>query len=597
MLKKGYREMTRHQQQTGMELRTVFIRPQLPLLTLGGKRHQFHRSNFAIRQPHLPHSLLPILTPVTPLKSRRSYVSVSANFSPPSNTITGNKSVTDDLSLRNSSDRNNSQSTTKSSPASILQNDSLVLLEWPAITARVLRHASTNLGREALLDPNNRAHLNLPSTQRLSEALLNQTREIHHLEYTLAAPLTFSPAKDVRPIATQATKGRLLAATDLLDVARTLSVARVIRRQIIDDDDENVIPTLHALVAQMKTAVTAEKEILRCIDEYGEVLDAADPALRSIRDGIRQATADARQILNGLMSRHTDAIQDRLITTRYDRFVIPVKMSHKAVFRGSAVHDASASGGTAYMEPSAVRPVNDRLRQLAAKERAAIAAVLRRLSEEVIAPIADDLCIVCDILALLDAAAARARASESLKAVDVVFDNEAPLNLPAVRHPLLMWTASDSVQGGEGTSKPLWVDAVVPSTYELSQGVRCVCVTGPNTGGKTLSLKTLGVTALMAKAGLFVPATLPRRLDIDFDTNDEKQIVRIPYFDNVLADIGDDQSLVQSLSTFSGHVRRIKRIIATSTAQSLVLLDEIGSGTVRFHNKAHALQQKKRSQH
>lgn len=490
--------------------------------------------------------------------------------------------------------------------------ESLNLLEWPQITAKVLSFASTELGRIALRDIDTPTHLYIPLSQSESEQLLQQTRELHHLENNLASPLSLGSAQNIAPLVAQTTKGRSLTGLDLRDVARTLGTARQLRREIMLHPPEE-LPTLFELIEPLRTAPFAEKEILRCIDEYGDVVESADPTLRSTRDAIRQTSADVRSELNNLMSRHSEAIQERVITTRYDRFVIPVKNSHKAIFRRAVVHDASASGNTAYVEPLSVKPFNDRLRQLAAKERAAVNAILRRLSLEIVAPLDTDVVQLCDVIAVLDAAAARARCSRTFDGVDVKFNNEVPLNLIGVRHPLLSWKAMETtrdededeeqsksvtksesgnhkaVQEFKLSEEPAWKKAVVPSSYTLAKDVRCVCVTGPNTGGKTLSLKTLGVTALMARAGMFIPATRPGRIamklednnsSLDVEVEKETHKATLPYFDSVLADIGDDQSLVQSLSTFSGHVRRIKRILRATSKHSLVLLDEIGSGTV-----------------
>lgn len=469
--------------------------------------------------------------------------------------------------------------------------ESLNLLEWNAVTAKVIQFATTDLGRTALLDKMVQSHLYIPSTRLESEVLLEQTREMRRLEHTLAQALEFGAASDVTHVAELASKGRVLTTVELLAIARTLTVGRVVRKQIVSTDPDT-FPALHAIVSPLKTVFAAEKEILRCIDEYAEVVEAADESLSNVRGGMRAAASEARAVLTSLMTRNSDAIQDRLITTRYDRYVIPVKASHKAKFRSCVVHDTSSTGQTLYVEPSPVRPINDRLKQFVSKEKAIIQAILQRLSLKVVAPVASDIAAVCGAIAILDAAAARAHASESLNAVDVAFSEGVSLNLPAARHPLLMWAAKHSTKS-TNTSKPEipeadepeWKKEVVPSTYAPPEGVRCVCVTGPNTGGKTLSLKTLGVCALMAKAGLLIPAEVPPSLEsllsVEKPPSGVDEIhVTIPYFDKVLADIGDDQSLVQSLSTFSGHVRRIKRILTESTPQTLVLLDEIGSGTV-----------------
>lgn len=471
-----------------------------------------------------------------------------------------------------------------SSPQKDIHMESLSSLEWQAITKQVMIHVSTKQGR-ARIAPN--GMLYIPSTRKESEALLRQTRELCNLEYTQCKPLSFTGVTDVSTNAIMAEKGRTLDGESIIEVAQLLSAARQTRRMI--DSAENV-PTLKALVETFRTWPNVEREITKCLDYFGVVQESADPQLRSIRTSLKSTGVEVRQKLNDIMARESDAIQDRVITTRYDRFVIPVKTSHKARFKRGTIHDASSTGNTVYIEPVSVKGLNDRLREQTARERARVNAVLRKLSEELVKPIADDLCHIVDVFAELDATAARSRCSRGFDGVDVEFDDHNPLFLFGVRHPLLSWKAMSDIRVEKANGKdikessdflqaqlPEWKKRVVPSSYKLSKDIRCVCVTGPNTGGKTLSLKTLGVTVLLAKAGFFVPATIPSADGID----GEAQVARIPYFDSVLADIGDDQSLVQSLSTFSGHVRRIKRILTASTSKTLVLLDEIGSGTVR----------------
>lgn len=493
--------------------------------------------------------------------------------------------------------------------------ESLALLEWPAITKRVLSYASTDLGRTQLVSYGNEEYLYIPSTRLESEQLLQQTREANVI--AARGGINLQGAINAHPLAEIASKGRVLTGLEIHLIGKTLRITRETRRQIINIGPES-LPYFHEIAGPLSTLAEVEREIVRCIDEYGEINESALPELAETRQQIRESTSNARATLQQIMSTNSEAIQDRIITSRYDRLVIPVKTSHKNsdAFRSGVVHDASASGSTTYVEPTNVRPLNDRLRKLAAKERAIIVKELRRLSQQIVAPVAPQLQTICSFIAVLDAANARAQTGKSLNAVDVRFDNDRKdksLHLPSVRHPLLMWGAVDAHNASPAAdpseseanressqiqftqNKPPWHDAVVPSTYTLASSVRCVCVTGPNTGGKTLTLKTLGVVALMAKAGIFIPASpVPTGKRIENGNSNgtdglqnmlklrEDECVSIPFFDAVLADIGDDQSLVQSLSTFSGHVRRIKRILAASTSQSLVLLDEIGSGTVCY---------------
>lgn len=396
----------------------------------------------------------------------------------------------------------------------------------------------------------------------------------------------------------------MLTGLQLIDIANTLYTARNIRRHIeIAHVSSQQLFTLCRLVSSFRTWPDVETQINTYLDEYGEVQDSADTQLRGIRNDLREVTQKIKARLNQIMTANPEAIQERVITARYDRFVIPVKTSHKAQFKKGILHDMSSTGSTCYIEPVAIKSMNDRVRELAARERARIYAVLRMLSEQHVAPIAEDVCNLADVLGVLDAAAARARCSRTFRGLDVKFDNSKPLCLNGVRHPLLVWQAMENMTDEERQNpkddessedanghfvvpeEPEWKKRVVPCNYVLEEEVRCVCVTGPNTGGKTITLKTIGISVLMAKAGMFIPATLPRVTELIPRPSDEEgdvegaKLVRMPYFDKVLADIGDDQSLVQSLSTFSGHVQRIKRILVASTPKTLVLLDEIGSGT------------------
>ena len=234
--------------------------------------------------------------------------------------------------------------------------------------------------------------------------------------------------------------------------------------------------------------------------------------------------------------------------------MIPVKAPQKDAIPG-IVHDTSTSGATLYVEPHATVELNNRLRQLTRQEQTEVERILRQLTQQV-AEVHDDLHRLLMILTQLDLATARARYSYWLGANRPRFIDRHggdPITLRQLRHPLLLWQQHHE-QG----------PAVVPIDGVIPAHIQAVVITGPNTGGKTVTLKTLGLAMLMAKAGLFVPAQEP---------------VELPWFDQVLADIGDEQSLQQSLSTFSGHVRRIQTIVEVATAQSLVLLDEVGAGT------------------
>lgn len=427
----------------------------------------------------------------------------------------------------------------------MIQAETLDLLEWQRLCQHLATFASTKLGVVAA------QHLQIPTTPDDSLQLLAQTQEVYRLETDLNNSLCFDGIYDIGESLERAQLQGILSGEELLQVATTLGGARQLRRNL---DAQPDIPELAALVAQLRTYPEIEQEIHRCIDDRGDVAERADPELGSIRQQLKQVRDRIYQTLQQLMQRHPTAVQELLISQRGDRFVIPVKASHKDLIRG-IVHDTSTSGMTLYVEPQAIVEPNNRLRQLQRRQQA-IEETVRRILTEQIAVAQDDLERLLYILTTLDLATARARYSLWLEANPPRFipPGVESIRLRQLRHPLLVWQQKHE-QG----------IAVVPINVNINPSIRVVTLTGPNTGGKTATLKTLALAMLMAKVGLFVPAREP---------------VELPWFSQVLADIGDEQSLQQSLSTFSGHIRRISRILAAlDESPSLVLLDEVGAGT------------------
>ncbi|MEP0915835.1 endonuclease MutS2 [Leptolyngbya sp. DQ-M1] len=425
----------------------------------------------------------------------------------------------------------------------MIQTETLELLEWSRLCQHLATFASTKLGAIAL-----RA-LKIPTTQAETERLLAQTEEVYTLESQLANGLSFEGIEDIGDALERAALNGILSGVELLSIATTLSGARTLRRTIDSQDD---FPILTELVAELRTYPEIEQEIYRCINDDGKVSERASPKLAEIRSQQKQVRDRVYEMLQRTMQRQASAVQEQVITQRDGRFVIPVKATHKDVISG-IVHDVSMSGATLYVEPHPTVPLNNQLRQLLRQEQTEEEAVRRALTEQV-AIAKDDLERLLAICTALDLAAARSRYSYWLKANPPRFTNEA-IVLRQLRHPLLVWQQ----QQEQGRS-------VIPVDLVIQPQIRVVAITGPNTGGKTVTLKTMGLAMLMAKAGLFVPAREP---------------VELPWFEQVLADIGDEQSLEQSLSTFSGHIRRISRIIEalTESSNSLVLLDEVGAGT------------------
>jgi len=437
----------------------------------------------------------------------------------------------------------------------LIQPETLELLEWPRLCQHLSTFAATKLGLVAA------RHLKIPDAQSQSQHLLAQTQEVYELENRLSSGLSFEGIKDIGDSLERAERQGILAGDELLAIATTLAGTRQLRRVI---DNQLDVPVLKDLVVELRTYPELEQEIHRCIDERGQVTDRASPSLGGIRTQLRGLRNQINRVLQGILQRQSGAVQEQLITQRGDRFVIPVKAPQKDAIPG-IVHDTSASGATLYVEPNAIVPLGNQLRQLMAKEQAEEEAVRRALTEQV-AAVKPDLERLLAIATTLDLACARARYSLWLKANPPHFirrEEGETITLRQLRHPLLVWQQQHE-QG----------QTVVPVDLLIQPQIRVVTITGPNTGGKTVTLKTLGLAALMAKVGLFVCAREP---------------VELPWFDQVLADIGDEQSLEQSLSTFSGHIRRISRILEAMTEHSLILLDEVGAGTDPVEGSALAI--------
>lgn len=456
----------------------------------------------------------------------------------------------------------------------MIQAETLELLEWSRLCQHLSTFAATKLGALAA------SHIAIPTTVAQSQQLLSQTGEVYQLEISLARGLSFEGIQDIGESLELAVRKGVLSGTQLLAIATTLAGTRQLRRVI---DQQPDLPVLQEIVSQLRTYPELEQEIQYCIDEQGKVTDRASPSLAQIRNSLRSLRNQITSKLQGILQRGAYAVQEQLITQRSDRFVIPVKVTHKESIPG-IVHDASTSGATLYVEPNSIVPLGNQLRQQIAKEQAEEEAVRRKLTLQV-AAVKEDLERVLAIATTLDLACARARYSLWLGANPPRFIDRSKgetITLRQLRHPLLVWQYAHE----QGSS-------VVPVDLVIQPQTRVVTITGPNTGGKTVTLKTLALAALMAKVGLFVPA---------------KEPVELPWFEVILADIGDEQSLEQSLSTFSGHIRRISRILAEISDEgdkedlgdegetafsppsaspdppahphsALVLLDEVGAGT------------------
>src|SRR6266849_4271768 len=416
-------------------------------------------------------------------------------------------------------------------------------LEFDAVREQLARHTSFSAGHVLALE--------LRPTPQLEEARRRQTATAEALKLPGLRPgLHLGGVHDVRPLAERARVGGVLGPEELLDVASTVRGARAWRRALGPLRDET--PTLLELAdIYLGDHPGLVEDIQDAIGEGAEILDSASPTLGRIRSELRGAhdrlVTRMREIMSSPPFR--DVVQDPVVTQRNGRYVIPIRADSRGQVPG-IVHDQSASGATLFIEPLSVVEMGNRWRTLLLDEEREIERILRALSQEV-GEQADALISGVEGLAQIDVARAAAGLAEQQRATAPELVSlprpagQPVLKLVKARHPLLT---------GE----------VVPISFELGDEFDILLITGPNTGGKTVALKTAGLLSLMAQAGLFVPA-------------DEGSLVAV--FERVQADIGDEQSLQQSLSTFSSHISRIVRMLRDADSCSLILLDELGAGT------------------
>ncbi len=365
--------------------------------------------------------------------------------------------------------------------------------------------------------------------------------------------LGFEGISDLTPQLRRAAIGGVLEPRELLLCRQTLAVAERIKQELAGYDKEQ--PCLQGYASGIDVCEPLQERIDACVLPDGEVADSASPELARLRRQIRDVEARARSQLDDILSKPEwlRFLQEPLYTVRGDRYVVPVKQEYRSHFPG-LVHDQSGSGATVFMEPL---PLVNLMNDLAAARGAAHAEELRILEQlsGLVAAYQDELRTDMELLALLDFTFAKGRLSLRQRGRQPAFGDDRRVDLRGGRHPLLQ---------GE----------VVPVDLKLGKDFDCLVITGPNTGGKTVALKTLGLLILMAQAGLHIPAG---------------EGTVLPFFNNVYADIGDEQSIEQSLSTFSGHMKNIVHILqgvsgSTPVEQrpgqlSLVLLDELGAGT------------------
>ncbi len=373
--------------------------------------------------------------------------------------------------------------------------------------------------------------------------LLAQTDAAYILSARFGSPSFYGLSNVVNPLR-RAESGGSLNMGELLKVASSMRAIRSLKqwRQKSEGMSTNIDAFFHALCAYK----SIEDKIFSSILSEEEMDDNASPALASIRRKIKNISASVREKLDKLVrsQAHQKHLQDALVTMRSGRFVVPVKAEHRGEIPG-LVHDSSASGATVFVEPMAVVEANNEIRVLQAKEQEEVDRILQELSAQV-GSVADEVIRSYEHALHLDIIFAKANLAYKMKAVMPRINQSGKILLHAARHPLIA------------------ADKVVPTDISLGESFDSLIITGPNTGGKTVALKTIGLLTLMAMCGMMIPAG-------DYS--------EISVFNKILVDIGDEQSIEQSLSTFSAHMTNIVRILSEADEHSLVLMDELGAGT------------------
>lgn len=415
----------------------------------------------------------------------------------------------------------------------------LQTLEFPKILQQLQAYTATKMGQEMVLT--------LTPTAKVSEMerWLAETADGFKV-LRLRGGLPVPKLNNIRPHLKRIEIGADLNGVELAQITRVLSSTQEVADFLADlKDSEIEFQYLYEWQEQLVVLPVLTRDLKIAIDEDGRVRDDASPALKQIRGSIRRSEQNVREQLDSLIrGKNAQYLSDAIITMRNDRYVIPVKQEYRGIF-GGVVHDQSASGQTLFIEPKAVVDLNNRLRQQQIAEREEVSRILSELSARLV-PYIREIRHNAFVLGQMDVMNAKARYGRDLKATVPKISPENHVILKAARHPLL---------------DP---ERVVPNDLIIGKDYQAVVITGPNTGGKTITLKTLGLLQLMAQSGLAIPVTEESQVGI---------------FQQVYADIGDEQSIEQNLSTFSSHMTNIVKILDRADAESLVLFDELGAGT------------------
>jgi DNA mismatch repair protein MutS2 len=427
-----------------------------------------------------------------------------------------------------------------------MDEKSLEILEFPQIKAILAGYTAYSLGRELAMELT--PVTEYPEVSRRLQ-LSAEAREL----LTHEPGFTTEGAYDIRETVGLAALGKVLEPVQLVEVQQTLAVLRRVRRSL--SDAKETLPMSWTVAADIDDCWPVAREIERCISPGGEVLDRASTTLAAVRRQLREKRQHLMERLEGIMKtpRGRKLIQEPIITERGGRYVIPVKIEYRKEIRG-ITHDLSNTGASVYVEPWTTVELGNDLRELVTAERREMEKILCGLSQ-MVGERESDVRRGMSRLAEIDLNVAKARYARAVRAIEPVLvagaakpemvENSLYIKLAEARHPLL---------GGKA----------VPLSVEIGSDFSILVITGPNTGGKTVAMKTIGLLSVMTQAGIPIPASPETCL---------------PVFDGVFADIGDEQSIEQTLSSFSWHMGNIVRIIRRATTRSLVLLDELGTST------------------
>lgn len=417
----------------------------------------------------------------------------------------------------------------------------LKTLEYFKIREEVSKYCTSSIGK---------SHIDklVPSVDFAEVAKLLEEMDEGLSVLRLRGNVPMGGITDIRPHAKRAQIGGMLSPVELMETASTIRASKILRLFLenVAESEDVAIPHFIEKKDAMPILTALEHEINDCIDENGSVLDSASSTLRSIRQQLRIQVSRVREKLESYTrgANASKMLSDSIITIRNDRYVIPVKSEYRSHY-GGIIHDQSSSGQTLFIEPSAVVQINNDIRGLKIKEQEEIDRILIRLTAEV-EIVGHEIFLLVNILGEIDVILAKAKYGQAEKCTMPKINNSGYIRLVKARHPLIS------------------VDQAVTNTIEFGKDITAIVITGPNTGGKTVTLKTVGLCTLMAQSGIPIPA---------LDGSE------VALFESVFADIGDEQSIEQSLSTFSSHMVNIVDILKKYDEKSLILFDELGAGT------------------